>query len=167
MDHLSGVEKVNTFNFEKSPAKEAYLLLKAHTPLELNNKYITEDQRLMLSGSWDYNDSSLVVNKVKSILETVNSQELTEEETEWVQEILWFWYHHAISCALYKHQDKEQARAYAIKALEIQAADHPNKITKLFALLLGDKLEEAKKWAGEILEEPEKSTAVSLIKEWS
>ena len=167
MDHLSGVEKVNTFNFEKSPAKEAYLLLSAHTPLELSNKYSEEDQKLMLSGSWDYNNPVLVVNRIKDILEGINPQELTEEEREWMQEILWFWYHHAISCAIWKYKDKEKAKVYARKALELQPENHPNKITKLLSLLLEDKLEEARKWVEAIIEEPEKSTALSLIGEWS
>ena len=90
MDKLPKQEQANSFNIEKSPIKEVYLLLNAHTPLELNNNYSAEDQKLMRSGSWDYNNSALVVNKVKDILEVVNPQELTEEEREWVQEILWF-----------------------------------------------------------------------------
>jgi hypothetical protein len=167
MDQLSKVEKVNTFNFEKSPAKEAYLLLSAHTPLELSNKYSEEDQRQMLSGTWDYNNPALIINKVKNILEGISPQKLIEEEKDWVEEILWFWYHHAISCALYKYKDKEKARACAIKALDIQPENHPNKITKLLSLLLDDKLEEARKWAQSIEEESEKSTAQSLITEWS
>lgn len=167
MDHLSGVEKVNNFNFEKSPAKEAYMLLNARKPLELSNKYDEEDQKLMRSSSWDYNNPVLVVNKVKDILEGVNPQELTEDEREWMQEILWFWYHHAISCAIWRYKDKEKAKTYAKKALELQSEDHPNKITKLLSLLLEDKLEEARKWAETITEEPEKGTAMSLIEEWS
>jgi len=148
---------------EKSPAKEAYILLGAKTPLELSNLYSVEDQKLMHSGSWDYADKESAVNKVKGILESIDPSTLTTEEREWRQEILWFWYHHAISCAVWRYKDKAAAQMYAAKALENQPADHPNKITQLLDFLVNDKLEYAEKWVANIGEEPEKSTATSLV----
>jgi hypothetical protein len=120
----------------------------------------------MHTQSWDYNNSDLLVNKVKEILEPINPQILTEEERKWRQEILWFWYHHAISCAKDRYKDKDAAKKYAAKALENQTPDHPNQITRLLDLLINDKLEDAERWAGGITEEPEKSTATSLIEEY-
>ena len=154
------------FDVEKSPIKEAYVLLGAHTPLELSNLYTVEDQKLMKSGNWDYGNPELITNKVKIILESIDSASLTEEEREWRQEILWFWYHHAISCAVWMYKDKEAAQKYSTSALENQPAVHPNKITKLLDLLVHDKLDDAEKWAEEITEEPEKSTATSLVSDY-
>lgn len=167
MDNLPEQIKPKNFNPENSPAREAYRLLNASTPLELSNRYTEEDQKLMRAGTWDYNNSLLIVNVIKNILETLNPQELTEEEGEWRQEILWFWYHHAISCAVWRYKDILTAQKYVAKAIQLQPADHPNKITKLLDLLVNNKLEEAHKWADSITEEPEKSTALAVIEEWS
>lgn len=150
------------FQIEKSPFKEAYVLLDAKTPLELNTLYVDQDQILFKSGKWDYENPELITNKVKALLENTPTEGLTEEEREWRQEILWFWYHHAISVAV-QHKDKEKAQFFAQKALEEQPKDHPNKITQLMAYLVHDDLEAAKKWAEGVEGEPEKSTAASLI----
>lgn len=166
MERLPEYGNKEKFDTQQSPAREAYILLGATTPLELSNLYSAQDQILMRSHSWDYGDRDLIVNKVKDILEPIDPQTLTEDEREWRQEILWFWYHHAISCAIWRYKDKEAAQKYAAMALEYQPQDHPNKITRLLSLLVNDKLEEAEKWAEEIQEEPEKSTAASLVEEY-
>lgn len=148
-------------NFEQhgnSPLSEIYKILGATTPLEASNLYTEEDQKLMLSDQWDYDDPELVTNKIKSLLEEVDESSLSEDESHWRNEMLWFWYHHAISCAIGKN-DQTAAQKYADKALELQPEDHPNKITKLLSLLVHDRLKEAEAWADSIHEEPEKSTA--------
>ena len=159
-------EKIETFAVEKSPMKEAYVLLGAKTPLELNTLYGVEDQKLMKSREWDYSNKDIVINKVKEIIEATDPTILSEDEREWGQEILWFWYHHAISCAISRYRDKEAALKYVTKALENQSADHPNKITKLLDYLLNDKLEEAERWAETIPDEVEKETADHTIQDY-
>jgi hypothetical protein len=159
-------QKVEKFDIEKSPAKEAYVLLSAKTPLELSNLYSDEDQKLMNSGAWDYGNPELLVNKVKEILESIDPQTLTDDEIDWRQEILWFWYHHAISCAIWRYRDRETAKNYVAKALDYQPAEHPNQITRLFDFLVNDKVAEAEQWAESIKEEPEKSTASLLVEEY-
>lgn len=149
------------FNFENSPAREAYILLGATNPLELSNKYSEADQVLFKSGEWDYDNPDLITNKVKTILDSVDVADLTEDEKDWRQEIIWFWYHHAISCALSKHKDKESAKRFAKLALENQPENHPNQITKLLELLVNDKIEEAEEFAKTIGDE--KDTADDLI----
>ena len=158
----------NNFEVEKSPIKEAYLLLVAKTPLELNRLYVVEDQKFMKSGTWDYDNPELVVNKIKDILESVGLENIPEDdrEREWAQEILWFWYHHAISCAVGRYKDKAKAQMYAAKALEIQPEDHPNKITRLLSLLVNNKLEEAEEWLAAINEDPEKTTGKELLENY-
>ncbi len=68
------------FEVEKSPLREAYMLLDASSPLELNKKYTEQDQLHYKAHTWDYENPSLVVNKVKDILETVDPAVLTDEE---------------------------------------------------------------------------------------
>lgn len=155
------------FEMEKSPLKEAYLLLRAYSPLELSNLYAAEDQKIAKSGEWDYGNPDLITNKVKDMIEKVDLSELTEDERQWAQEILWFWYHHATSCALFIHKDKGRAKVYAEQALRYQSDSHPNKITKLLYLLADDRLEEAEEWAAnEVQDESEKRTAASLVEEY-
>ncbi|HEY4490187.1 MAG TPA: hypothetical protein VJC12_02945 [Candidatus Paceibacterota bacterium] len=163
---MEGSTGNEVFEIERSPLRAAYVLLAAKTPLGLSHRYSEEDQKLMKDGSWDYNNPNLVVNKVKEILEAVDSATLTEEEKEYWQEILWFWHHHAISCATWRYKDKEKAQFHAAKALEYQSENHPNTITKLLYLLINDKLEEAEEWASQIPIDLEKETADALVKEY-
>lgn len=150
----------------KGPLREAYALLGASTPLELLNQYTKEDQKLFKLGEWDYENPDFVTNKIKDILEVIDPNDLTEEEKTWRQEILWFWYHHAISCAIALHKDREKAKEYTEKALELQSEDHPNKITHLLYFLANEKIEEAEEWVETISEEPEKTTARELLDEY-
>jgi hypothetical protein len=153
---------------ESSPMKEAYILLRANSPQELSSRFTEEDQKLMTTSSWDYNNPELVINKVKTILDNISTENLSEKEVEWRNEILWFWNHHAISCAIGKYQDIEKAKYFAIEALEHQShtEDHPNEITKLFDLLLNDKLDEAKVFSRQIKSSVEKDTAQFLIQSY-
>ncbi len=166
MEDYSPHKNTKEFDVNKSPIKEAYVLLGAKTPLELSNLYSYADQRLMKERGWDYNNPQLIVNKIKTILEVADPSTLTEDENEWRDEILWFWYHHAISCAIWRHKDKNVAQIYSARALEFQSEDHPNKITKLFYFLTRDQLDEAEKWAETITEEPEKGTSRDLIAQY-
>lgn len=146
--------------------KKACELLGVKTPLELSNLYTREDQKLMKSNSWDYANQDLVTNKIKNILEQVSESGLTDEEKEWRREILWFWYHHAISCAIWRYQDKEAAKLYASKALEYQPTDHPNKISRLLYFLVNDQPEQAEEWLKTIRDESEKITGLKLLEEY-
>jgi hypothetical protein len=160
-------EKVEKLDIEKSPIREAYELLGARTPLELSNLYSERDQELMKSYEWDYNNPELITNKIKNILETIDPESLTEDEKEWRQEIIWFWYHHAISCASRRYNDKEAAQRYAVKALEMQPEDHPNKITRLLFYLVHDRVEEAEEWIAALApDDEEKDTAESLLHDY-
>jgi len=166
MKEFPYAEKKQGLEVTNGPLRDAYSLLGARSPLELSNLYTVEDQKLMTTGTWDYNNPDLVVNKVKTILEAVDSSTLTENEKEWRQEILWFWYHHAISCAVGRYKDIGAAQRYAAQALEYQPEGHPNQITKLLYFLVRDEAEEAEKWAGSIQEEPEKTTAAELLEHY-
>lgn len=151
--------------------QSAYELLGVDNGFDLNKRYVEEDQKIAKSGQWDYDNPGLITNKIKNILEQMDPSGLAEEEQEWREEILWFWYHHAISCAIWKKQDKVAAQEYAAKALEHQLISQPdaekrNQITTLFSLLLNDKIEEAKEWAKNINDEVEEETAKDIIKEW-
>lgn len=159
------------YDAEKSPIKDAYFLLGAKTPLELSRLYTAEDQRLMKSHEWDYKNPDLLTNKVKNILESASLEVLTEDEQEWREEILWFWYHHAISTAIALYKDIDSAKVFAENALQHQPEDNPNKITRLMYLLLNDRLVEAENLAASIPEDilsdgepnPEPITARDMI----
>jgi hypothetical protein len=159
-------QEPKTFAFENSPLKDAYHLLSAQTPLELSRAYDSIDQQLMKTGSWDYANPELPVNKVKEILERASVGQLTDDEKEWRQEILWFWYHHAISSAIWLHKDREKAKEFAAQALDYQSEENPNKITRLLFLLVNDRLADAEAWAGSIVDEGEHETAAETIGEY-
>ena len=134
---------------------------------ELHKIYCEEDQRLMKSGDWDYDNPLLLTNFIRRELEWAPDAELlTDEEDEWRKEILWFWHHHATSCAIWKKKDKPAAKMHVFTALFYQGINHPNKITRLLSLLVLDLPEGAIRWSQEITDEAEKETAASLIKEY-
>jgi hypothetical protein len=163
---MESLESEPIFDREKSSLREAYLLVDAHTPFELQEKYTEEDQRLIKEHEWDYNNPELIINKIKIILEAADDTFLTDAEKEWKDEILWFWYHHAISCAVWRYKDKEAAKAMTARARVLQGEDHPNQITKLFELLLEDRLEEAEVFVPTIPNEVERESAYELVEEY-
>jgi hypothetical protein len=160
------MESLPSFDIEKSPMREAYHLLGASTPLELSNKYTEEDQKLWMTQAWDYENPDLITNKVKELVEHIDPTNLAENEREWRREIIWFWYHHAISCAIGRYKSRKDAQEFSRKALMWQDADHPNKITRLLDYLVHDDVKGAREWAHRIDEEPEKTTAQNLLQKY-
>jgi len=120
----------------------------------------------MESQKWDYKNKDLVINKVKNILEGADVEKLSDQKKEWRNAIIWFWYHHAVSCAIVRYHDKEQAQQYSSQALSFQRTNHLNRITTLLDLLVNDKLEEAERFSYTIPDEVEQDTAKSLIEEY-
>jgi len=152
------------FEISQSPMKEAYELLEANSPLELSNLYTKEDQKILKGGSWDYNNPDLIIHKIKDILEAIDEDNLAEEEKVWRNEILWFWYHHAISCAIFRYKDRIAAKEYSTKALSYKDKNHPNKITDIFDFLIDNRVSDAEQLA-EAMDE-DKETALELIEEY-
>ncbi|MEK7639389.1 MAG: hypothetical protein AAB388_04485 [Patescibacteria group bacterium] len=142
--------------------EKAYALAGVNEPLALHEAYCDLEQPLFIARTWDYDNPSQVHNQIKRELEEINLAELGEEERDWCREILWFWHHHAISCAAWKN-DRSVACFHAEKALSYQEADHPNQITQLLFFIAHDRLEEAKSWAATITGDVEGPTAVDLI----
>lgn len=151
-------------NIQSKPLHTIYELMGVTSMHDLNRAYTEEDQKLMKEGRWDYEDPELLTNRVKSLLEQVDPITLSEEEKEWREEILWFWYHHAISCAVWRYADRQRAQEYASKALEHQDSNHPNKITKLLYYLVHDDLVSAEKLTETM--DLDKETAISVIDEY-
>lgn len=151
---------------EKSPMKEAYILLGARSPLELYHLYCEEDQKLIKGKSFlefNYDDPELVINKVRNIVEAADPLDLAEEERTWQKRLVWFWYHHAISAAI-AHGDKEKAQEFSKKALQYEDSD--NKITRLLYYLVHDMKKEAEDHLTEMKEgnDPDGETAEYLLK---
>lgn len=151
-------------DISKSPLKKAYVLLGAHSPFELSEKYLAEDQRIVTSQIFDYHNRKLITNKVKGILEKVDVRTLSKDERYERRLILWLWHHHAISYAIWGYKDKRRAQKYSSLALKYQPDKHPNHITRLLYLLVHDRFLEGKRWVKIIKERQEKATALSLLK---
>jgi hypothetical protein len=152
-----------------SSLKEAYTLLSASTPSGLVKRFIEEDQKCLKSGTWDYKNPDLVINKVKDLVEFAIAKGplFTEvEENDDLRDLLWFWYHHAIGLAIWKYKDKKAAEFFSEKACHYQIPDNPNKISKLLYLLVRAREVDAKAWFREITTEPDKSAATAIMQEY-
>ena len=140
----------------------AYALAGVNKPLALHEAYCELEQPIFVSREWDYNNPYQLHNWIKEELEDINFSKLSEEECVWCREILWFWYHHAISCAIWKN-DRVAAQVYSMGALYYQEDGHPNQITRLLYYIAHDRLDEAKAWAANITDEDEGPTAIDII----
>ncbi len=153
------------FDHTKSVLKAVYEEFSRYDPYELDELNLAEDQRLMYADAWDYKNETLLPNKIKSAIERVGVETIPDPKEKWsIQNILWLWYHHAISCALWHYADKDAALEFSARALALQSKNNLNKITQLLYLLIRDKLEEAEAWAMTIITEPEQSTALYDMK---
>lgn len=139
------------------------MLLKAHNTSELSYKYLEQDQKIITSRITNYHDQKLITNKIRKILESIDARRLSKDEQHERRLILWLWYHHAISYAVWGYKDKRCAQTYSSLALKYQPKNHQNKITRLLYLLVRDRYPAAKKWAT-VIKGSEKSTALELIK---
>jgi len=154
----------NTFDKEASVLREVYVQFGANDPSELQTVYMDADQVLMNEVRWDYDNPELLPNKIRMAIEAVGISAISgEKERKWIGQILWMWYHHAISCALWRYGDKKAAQEYSARALELQPVGHPNSITRLLYLLIRDDLDGAEQWAETITTEPEKTTATYFV----
>ena len=127
------------------------------------------DQVLMKSGSWSYQDPGLLNTKIVRQLESLDRTGITNEENEWIDEIIWLWYHHATSTALFPCRDREQAKIFAAKALEYQVqAPHPNAITWLLYLLANGRIEEAREYVDSMIRQDnvDKETAKGVLEDY-
>lgn len=113
-------------------------MLGVTTPLELSNKFTELDQEEMRRGTYDYEDPNSLVNQLKNQIEALDPAALNEQENEWRNEMFWLWNHHAAGYALFGRNDRAASLKYAELALAHQSHEHPNKITKLIALLALD-----------------------------
>ena len=154
---------------------EAFTLLGVENFFALSRAYTREDQKLMKNQGWDANNPDLITNKVKTILEQIDPNDLDEADREWHSEILWFWYHHAVSYAIWRARDRALAQTYADKALALQTEcqppeqGQPNWLTRLLWLLVHDKVVEAKKWMAEMPADAdgvERANGFELISEY-
>ncbi|OHA90176.1 MAG: hypothetical protein A2665_01170 [Candidatus Zambryskibacteria bacterium RIFCSPHIGHO2_01_FULL_46_30] len=149
---------------DKSPLYKAYVLLGASDPRGLSDRYLEEDQKIVTSRISDYHDRKLITNKVKNILERIDTHTLSSDERHERRLIMWLWYHHAISYAVWGYKDKRRAQKYSSLALKYQPKNHPDQITRLLYLLVRDRFPEAERWGKTIKMRPEKTTALRLLK---
>ena len=141
--------------------EDAYQLTGVSDIQSLFRVFNEEDQRLMHSWQWDYDNPDLLTNKIKEILSCLSPEQLSDEEFWRCQEMLWFWHHHAVSCAIRK-RNKASAEFHVARALRYMGDDHPNMITQLLNLLIHDQLEEAEKWAQKVGESEQEAAEMLL-----
>ncbi len=151
-------------SIEKSPLREAYLLLNAKTPLELFLNYTKEEQVLFINKTWDYENPEQIQNIVKNILESVDVSTLNDDEKFWRDNILWFWYHHAISVAGWM-KDKEKQKQFSEIAVSF-GEEHTNLLTKIMYLLTHDRLKEAEELTILNQDDPDNETAVEMLENY-
>jgi flagellin-specific chaperone FliS len=118
----------------------------------IEKAYDRVDQEAMSRGTWDHRDQDFLLTKVKKILEELSN--LLDDESEGkadVSNMLWFYHHHAISSAVFRYSDRRDALQEAQTALRYQVLvpGHPNRITKLFELLLEDRIADAERYIAE------------------
>ncbi len=122
--------------------RQAYGLFGVSGPFDFQRAYTLHDQALMKSRQWSAYNPELIINRAKVILEQMDFDVLGEEEKLWFTEVLWFWYHHAISNEVLR----SRARKYADKALSLMDDGHSNRITRLLWYLTRDDVGGAKDW---------------------
>ena len=160
-EKMSQEPSIESFDIENSPLKDVYRLLDAKTPLELSNKYTASEQPAFKDRTWNYNDPEQIQNVVKDILEAVDENTLDEDERFWRNQILWFWYHHAISAAGWM-KDKEKQKQFSEIAVSF-GEEHINILTKVMHLLLHDRVEEAEEWSKSNQDDPDYETAIEML----
>lgn len=127
--------------------------------------YMLDDQEHMKSLTWDYATPS-ITNSIYNDCLKIETGELSEEDEMWLRETLYFWNHHAISCAIWRHKDLEAALRYSVAALGYQDSDHPNHVTRLFKLLLEKKEKEAAELVEIIPDDGERETARDILESY-
>lgn len=101
----------------------------------------------MNANAWDYQDRAQPLNQATPWLLAVDQKLLRPDDAYLVREMLWMWYHHAVSCALFRHFDKAAAKMFVREAMSHQNIDCPNRITMLFyILLIDDDVDAARRW---------------------
>lgn len=153
--------KEEKFDIETSALKEAYILLNAQTPLELSRNYTAQEQIHFKDHTWDYENTEQIHNIIKNIIESVDENSLHEDEKEWRNEILWFWYHHAISVAGWK-RDTQKQKEFSEMALRFQG-NNPNILTKTMYLLVHGNLDEAEEWVTSKKGDDDYETATEML----
>src|SRR3989338_2471769 len=102
----------------KEKVQKVFRLMGVENFQDLSRAYTRVDQELMKARAWDDRDPALLTNQVKDILLEIDPEQLPEEDREWRAEIMWFWHHHAISIAIWKHKNQPLAQHYAELALK-------------------------------------------------
>ena len=72
--------KVKKFNKNQSILKDVYIGFSVNDPGELQDLYMSEDQKLMKTNEWNYDNPSLVPNKIKCMIEEIGIQNITDKK---------------------------------------------------------------------------------------
>ena len=123
---------------------------------DLSELHLAIDQQQIKTDTFKLHSKKNINNRIKNALETLDIRKIkNSDEQEVVKDILWLWYHHACTIAIWKKGDIKAGKRYCKKALSYLYEGHPNKMTWLIMLLLEGKIDEAKKWVSDEVTEYE------------
>ncbi len=105
------------------------------------NAFLEYDQKL----NWNYEDETLVTNKIKNLLEGIDESLESEKFREEKYHTLWLWYHHASQYAFFEKGDREKAREFIKEALKYhEPLNHPNQMTEFLSYIYEGNFSQAK-----------------------
>jgi hypothetical protein len=133
---------------------------------ELNTLNLSSDQDLVRRNAFSLTDKTLINNQIKDDLLTINFQSLPEHEMNVVKNILWLWFQHATTIAIWKERNLDLARELCTKAISYLYPSHPNKITYMIDMLLRDDVVGARRWLVSEVNDVEKEYGEYLLKEY-
>jgi hypothetical protein len=133
---------------------------------ELNALNLSYDQELVRRNAFSLIDKTFTNNQIKEDLLGVDVSYLPEFERRVVQNMLWLWFQHATTVAIWKESNLDLARELCARAVSYLYPTHPNKITYMIDMLLRHDVEGAKKWLGSEVSEVEREYGEYLLKEY-
>lgn len=133
---------------------------------ELSHIFLEYDQQAIKNETFNGYDSSTTLNKIKNCLLLLDLEAMDSEERKTVQNMLWLWFHHATTVAIWKEKNIPRARELCQIALQYLFPEHPNKITPMIWMLLSKDIEGAKKWNETEVGPHEKKYAEHLLDEY-
>ena len=133
---------------------------------ELAQLHLKHDQESVQQEVYDLEDLSFTQNKIKEALLKIDIAMLETREQRVVKSILWLWYHHATTIAVWQKNDIQLAIHYCDLALSYLYPEHPNKITPMLYMLLHNRLRHAQRWAEDQVGDNERAYAEHLIAEY-
>jgi hypothetical protein len=133
---------------------------------ELAQLHLKHDQDSVHKEIYDIESTLLIHNKIKEALVSIDLSQLSADERRVIKSILWLWYHHATTIAIWQKGDLPLARKLCDTALSYLYPEHPNRITPMLCMLLHGKIDESRMWVSKEVGANERAYAEYLLLEF-